>query len=170
MDRRSDESELVGGPQLVAEEGGGVDDVVASLETRLGGVTARGGDLDAAGDALVGRLEVDAEGLVDRDEGLARSRASGHDAARRGGRGRLGPDARAGEGGAADRGEGVATLARAAIAIAIGDVSASDESERLTRLGCLGYPHRDTSSTSISLICILPRLYEEQLGKSFPVL
>ena len=32
---------------------------------------------------------------------------------------------------------GVATLARAAIAIAIGDVSASDESERLTRLGWL---------------------------------
>ena len=62
----------------------------------------------------------------------------------------------------------VATLARAAIAIAIGDVSASDESERLTRLGCLGYPHRDTSSTSISLICILPRLYEEQLGKVSP--
>ena len=107
IERRSDESELVGGPELVAEEGGGVDDVVARLEPSLGGVTARGCDLDAAGDALVGRLEVNAEGLFDGDDRLARGSA-GRDDAARGSRGgdSLGPDARAGEGGAADRGEG----------------------------------------------------------------
>eukprot|EP00982_Pelagococcus_subviridis_P003180 24215-Pelagococcus_subviridis.AAC.4 len=75
VERGSHEADLIRGPQLVAEEGRRVHDEVALLQPRFRGVPARGRDLDAAVHALVRRLDVQPERLLDLDEGLSRDRA-----------------------------------------------------------------------------------------------
>jgi hypothetical protein len=66
VDGGAREGGLVGGPQLIAEEGGGVEHGVADLETRLGRVAAGAGDDHAALAALL-VADGDAQGLVNGD-------------------------------------------------------------------------------------------------------